>query len=176
MIAQEDIEKIKKAVHQPLNWEDYNSTSVIEDTNCFAHAIGSTITANRPAYRLGMLSREKKLKDMYFSKEEVKSLFQADLEILELKCEELSFMDLKSFLEDLSKANFTDNEHIVALFVKVYGKDESFIRDFHFLRYDKEKGWSEKRWGLRVNFMENILLQWPSSWNDKLVGVFKITR
>lgn len=175
MIAKENLENIKKAVHQPLNWGDYNSTAVIEDTNCFSHAIGSTVTSNRPAYRLGMLSGKKELKDEYNSKEEVKNLFLADLSTLELKVEEIPFVHLISFLDDLSNIDLADNEHIVALFVKIYGRDE-IIRDFHFLRYDKEKGWSDKRWGWRVHFFENILMEWPSDWNDRLVGVFKVTR
>lgn len=175
MIAQENIERIKSAVHQPLNWEDYNSTSVIEDTNCFSHAIGSTVTSNRPAYRLGMLSGKKELKEEYISREEVKNLFLADLSVIGLEVEEIPFESLTSFLGYLSNTVLADNEHIVALFVTIYGRDE-YIRDFHFLRYDKENGWSEKRWGWRVNFIKNILIEWPTRWNDRLVGVFKITR
>lgn len=175
MIAQENLEKIKNAVHQPLNWEDYNSTSVVEDTNCFAHAIGSTVTSDISAYRLGMLSGKKKLKDGYISKEEVKKLFQADLSVIGLRLEEIPFENLTSFLKYMSKIDLTDNQHIVALFVKIYGKEE-IIMDFHFLRFDKEKGWSDKRWGRRVHFIENISMEWPSGWNDKLIGVFKITK
>lgn len=175
MIAKENLEKIKKAVHQPLNWEDYNSTAVMENTNCFSHAIGSTVTADRSAYRLGMLSGKKEVKEGYISKEEVKTLFQADLSVLELETEEIPFVHLTSFLGYLSNIDLADNEHIVALFVTIYGRDE-IIRDFHFLRYDKEKGWSDKRWGWRVHFFENIAMEWPSDWNDRLVGVFKVTR
>lgn len=175
MIAQENLEKIKKAVHQPLNWEDYNSTAVMENTNCFSHAIGSTVTEDRSAYRLGMLSGKKELKDEYSSIEEVKNLFLADLSTLELKVEEIPFVHLITFLDNLSNIDLAENEHIVALFVTIYGKDE-IIRDFHFLRYDKEKGWSERRKGWKVYFIENILREWPSDWNDRLVGIFKVTR
>lgn len=174
MIAQENLEKIKKAVHQPLNWNDYNSTSVIEYTNCFAHAIGSTITEELCAYRLGMISGRKNKEEKYFSEEEVKFLFQADLSVIELSIQEIPFENLETFLQNIQEINLKDNEHIVALFVKVYKK--KYIADFHFLRYDKEKGWSEKRWGWKLHFIENILMEWPSSWNHKLVGVFKITR
>ena len=174
MIAKENVEKIKKAVHQPLNWEDYNSTFVKENTNCFSHAIGSTVTADHTAYRLGMLSGTKKLKDGYISKEEVKSIFKADLAVLELQSEEIPFENLTLFLSDMQNIELKDNEHIVALFVKVYGKE--IIRDFHFLRYDKDKGWSDKRWGWKLHFVENISREWPSDWNDKLVGIFKITK
>lgn len=175
MIAKENVEKIKKAVHQPLNWEDYNSTSVIEDTNCFAHAIGSTITLDKAAYRFGALSGKKDLDEAYFSSEEVKSLFISDLSILELKFEEIPFENLTSFLENISNIDFSDNEHIVAIFIKQYRKDD-IVRYFHLLRYDKDKGWSDKRWGWKLHFVENISREWPSDWNDKLVGVFKITK
>ena len=175
MIDQKNLEKIKNAVHQPLNWEDYNSTSVVEDTNCFSHAIGSTVTSDISAYRLGILSGKKELGMEYFSKEEVKTLFQDDLSVIGLEAKEIPFENLRLFLEKLSEMKFADNEYVVALFVRIYGRDEK-IMDFHFLRYDKEKGWSEKRWTRRVHFIENILIRWPSSWNDKLIGVFKITR
>lgn len=175
MIAKENLEKIKNAVHQPLNWGDYNSTSVIEDTNCFSHAIGSTVTSDISAYRLGMLSENKKVKDKYFSKTEVKDLFMADASVLELKVEEIPFKDLTTFLSYISDTDLADNEHIVALFVRIYGRDENIL-DFHFLRYDKEKGWSEKRWSRRIHIIENISMEWPSAWNDRLVGIFKITR
>lgn len=174
MITKENLERLKKAVHQPLNWEDYNSTSVIEDTNCFSHAIGSTATAIRKAYRIGMLSEKKKENEKYISIQEVKKLFRADLSVIGLETEEISFENLTSFLEYLPEINLADNEYIVALFVKVYGNDN--IIDFHFLRFDKEKGWSEKRWNRKVHLIDNITIEWPSNWNDRLVGIFKITR
>ena len=174
MITKENLERLKKAVHQPLNWEDYNSTSVIEDTNCFSHAIGSTATAIRKAYRIGMLSEKKKENEKYISIQEVKKLFRADLSVIGLETEEISFENLTSFLEYLPEINLADNEYIVALFVKVYGNDN--IIDFHFLRFDKEKGWSEKRWNRKVHLIDNITIEWPSNWNDRLVGIFNITR
>lgn len=175
MISQENIQKIKKAVHQPLSWEDYNSTSVIENTNCFAHAIGSTVTADRSAYRLGMLSGKKKKDEEYISKKEIKNLFLDDVSVLELQVEEIPFENLKSFLDNLHKTNFADNEYIVALFVKISGRDEKIL-DFHFLRYDQGIDWTEKRWKFGPHFIQNVTVEWPSAWNDRLVGIFKITR
>lgn len=171
----EKFERIKNAVHQPLNWDDYNSTAVIEDTNCLSHAFGSTVTSAIEAYRLGSLSGKKKLKDGYFSKDEVKNLFYADAESVELKIEEIPFENLSTFLKYISEIKLAENQHIVALFVKVYGREE-YISDFHFLRFDKGKGWTEKRRPLRITFIEDISRDWPSAWNDKLIGVFKVTR
>lgn len=175
MIAQENLEKIKKAVHQPLNWEDYNSTSVVENTNCFSHAIGSTVTSDKSAYSLGMISGKRKLESGYVSKDEVSSLFISDLSVIGLDMEEIPFESLSAFLENIPKIDLANNEHIVALFVKEYRKDD-IIRYFHFLRYDKERGWSEKRWNRKVCFFEDISREWPSDWNDRLIGVFKVTR
>lgn len=175
MLAVEKFERIKKAVHQPLNWDDYNSTAVIEDTNCLSHAFGSTVTSVVEAYRLGSLSGKKKLKEEYFSKEEVKNLFYADAGAVELAIEEIPFEDLATCLNYISEIKLTDKQHIVALFVKVYGREE-YISDFHFLRFDSQKGWTEKRRPLSVTFIEDISMSWPSGWNDKLIGIFKVTR
>lgn len=172
MIAQE---KIKKAVHQPLNWGDYDSTSVIEDTNCFSHAIGSTVTSDKSAYSLGMISGKRRLQIGFISKDEVRELFIADLSVIGLEMEEIPFENLSTFLKNIPNIDLADNEHIVALFVKEY-RENDIIRYFHFLRYDKEKGWSEKRLNRNVYFFEDISKEWPSNWNDMLIGVFKITR
>lgn len=174
MISREQFKKIKHAVHQPLNWDDYNSTSVIEDTNCLSHALGTTVTSSLEAYRLGILSQKKPLDEQYISIEEVKSLFLSDTMSVELEVEEIQFHNLPKFLDFMSNINLSNNEHIVALFIKIYG--DEIIRDFHFFRFDKEIGWSEKRRPLRVNFLNDISKQWPCSWNDRLVGVFKIKR
>ena len=100
------------------------------------------------------------------------NLFQADLSVIELGVEEIPFESLTSCLEYLSNTNLADNEHIVALFVTIYGRDE-YIRDFHFLRYDKQKGWSDKRWGWRVNFIENnlFLCYYAKYMNVKLLNI-----
>lgn len=172
MIEKQTLEEIKIAVHNPLNWKDYESTIVIQNTNCLSHAIGCTLTINRSAYRLGMLSGRKEINSNYFSREEVKELFFLDAEILELQLEE-EYESLDEFI--ITNPNLADNQHIVALFVKIYGIEENIL-DFHFLRYDKQKGWSDKRWRQGVNFIDNIKSSWPSNWNDRLVGMFRITR
>ena len=171
------VEKIKQNVHQPLKWENYNNTIVRNNTNCFAHAIGSTDSSDRSFYRLGVISGKKDIEQEYFSAKEVKELFLSDLEVLELDAEEILLRDKDEILEHISNMNLQDNQYIVALFVKTYREwGKMRIRDFHFLRYDEEKGWSEKRFTQNVIFLNNIKFQWPSSWNDESVGVFVITR
>lgn len=175
MVPQEIVQKMKAAVHQPLNWADYNSTLVIRNTNCMAHAIGCLIPEARDfsAFNLGELSGNRTLSFGYSSIKEVKCLFRADMKVLELKIEEIPFQGLNSFLENLPE--LAENEYIVALFATQY-RENDIVRDFHFLRYDQDKGWSEKRWGRKISFLENISREWPSNFSDRLVGIFKITR
>lgn len=176
-----EILEIRRNVHQPLKWEDYNSTNVRDNTNAFAHAIGSTNVSDPRYYRLGMVSGKKKLKQEYFSLEEVKDLFLSDAHVLELDVEEIILAggDLSkySLLDHISKIELQNNQHIVVLFVKIYvdGKRERIL-DFHFLRYDEGKGWSEKILRRNVYFFEDISREWPSCWYDRTVGAFKITR
>lgn len=173
----EIIEKIKLAVHKPLNWEDYNDSDKRTNTNCLSHAIGSTVTIDSSIYRLGMISERRKFKYTFKSREELKDFFLSDMKVLELKTEEISFTDKVSFLNEVKQMHLEDNQYIVALFAKINerGGTESIL-DFHFIRYDQDKGWSEKRTNNYINFFYNMSIQWPSSWNDRLVGIFKITR
>lgn len=173
----EIVEKIKLAVHKPLNWEDYNSSDKRVNTNCLSHAIGSTVTIDSSIYRLGMISERREFKYTFKSREELKEFFLSDMKVLELETEEIPFIDKATFLKDMEQMQLDYNQYIVALFVKVNerGGTESIL-DFHFIRYDQNKGWSEKRVNNYVNVFYNISVQWPSSWNDRLVGVFKITR
>lgn len=175
MIDQQIIKEIKTAVHKPLNWQHYESTSVCDYTNCFAHAIGSTGITNYSnffeAYRLGMISSKKQKGERYCSKQEVRELFLSDVAILGLEIEEIPFENKWSFFQKFPNIQLDENQHLVALFVKINRKQ---IQDFHFLRYDKEKGWSEKRWFHRPNMLKEIFKEWPDDYS--IVGVFKVTR
>ena len=178
MVIPNDIEKIKRDLHQPLNWDDYNSTYIRDNTNCFSHAIGITVPLLK-YYRLGVLSGKKDVKEEYKSIEEVQDLFLSDMSALNLKVEEISYADTSKFslLKSIPNIELQSNQHIVVLFVKIYeNKGKESIRDFHFIRYDKEKGWSEKWRRRNVYFFQDITIGWPSGWNDRMVGVFKITR
>ena len=66
------------------------------------------------------------------------------------------------------------------LFLSFLGKNKKNrsenLESLQFLWYDKEKGWSEKRYRNNVYFFEDISREWPSCWNDRTVGAFKITR
>lgn len=168
----EIISKIKDAVHKPINFDDFKSSCTRENTNGFALAIGSTITADRTLYRPGRISGKKMLNQDFFSVEEVKDLFFSDLEFLKLKYEPLDLFGKKEILAYVSKLEMCENEYILVMFVQEFA-DHS-IGDYKFLRYDTNIGWSEKRGCHQFLTGENV--SWPANWYDKFVGCFKITR
>lgn len=173
----ENIEELKLAVHKPLEWSDYDSTNINSVTNCFSHAIGSTVISNPKLYRLGMISSKKSSNEEYISSKEVKELFGADLTKLDLEAKEMVFKSFNKYsvIKAVSESKLQTNQYIVLLFVKDYGRIEEKIKDFHFIRFDYEKGWTEKLKG-NIRFFKDILEECPSNWFDKLIGVFLITR
>lgn len=168
----EALEQIKEAVHNPLNYKDYNNSYVQDNTNCFAHAIGSTVTADRTLYRLGMISEKKPIDQQYFSEEEVKNLFLSDTKVLGLEITELEFRNKGQFLTLLDNLQLNENEHIVVLFVKKYFDQK--IHDFHFLRYDYQSGWTEHYRSQPLSYLDTRY-SWPSFCME-VVGAFKIAR
>lgn len=168
----EAIEQIKEAVHNPLDYKDYNNSYVQDNTNCFAHAIGSTVTADRTLYRLGMISEKKPIDQEYFSEEEVKDLFISDTKILELELTELEFRNKHQFLDLVENIELKENEHIVVIFVKKYFDQK--IHDFHFLRYDSQCGWTEHYRNRHLSYLD-IRYNWPSFCME-VVGAFIVTR
>ena len=164
----EKLDKIIEAVHRPLNFSDYNETSIREDTNCFSHAIGSTITCCRSLYRLGRISGKKKLDEKYVSSEELKNLFLFDTAVLGLKAKEISY----DYVKKNDKIELKDNQHVVVLFA-CYHRNE--IYDFHFIRFDQANGWTEKRWKHSISSL-NMKYSWPESTWTKYVAAFIITR
>lgn len=173
----ENIEELKLAVHRPLEWSDYDSTNINKATNCLSHAMGSTVISNPKLYRLGMISRKKDPNEEYTSSREVKELFGSDFAELDLVAKEMVFCPFNKYsvVKAVSESKLKSNQYIVLLFVKDYGRIGENIKDFHFIRYDDEKGWTEKLKG-SIRFFGDILEEWPSNWYDKLIGVFLITR
>lgn len=168
----EIISKIKDAVHKPINFDDFKSSCTCENTNSYALAIGSTVTANRTLYRPGRLSGKKPLAQDFSSIEEVKNLFFSDLKFLDLKYESLDLVGKKEILEYSSKVKLKEREYLLVMFVQELA-DKS-IGDYKFLRFDANIGWSDKRGCHQFLTGENV--SWPSNWYDKFVGCFKITR
>ncbi len=163
----ETFNQIKEAVHKPINFKDFESSFIKENTNCFALAIGSTVPAGSKFYRLGMLSKEKNYYDDYNSPQELKKLFISDVKALGLKIEELNIVDKSS----ISNVPLKNNEHIAILFVQQITSGK--VIGFHFLRFDKN-GWSEKKGYFSFLINENV--KWPTNNCIKLIGCFKITR
>ena len=150
---------LNSAVHSEMDYSQYNSSSVLDNTNCFSHAIGSTLSFIE-LYRIGAICGEKPVCEQYFSTEELIYLFQKDYSTLDLKVE-------KSFLGYYLKAS----QYQIALYIIIYADKQ--IHDFHFLRNDSH-GWSEKRRYSRPI----IFLKFPEynyfPWN--FLGIFKVTK
>lgn len=178
MVFPDNFEQIKRAVSEPMDWYYYDSTIVRDKTNSYSHAIGSTVISNPSIYRPGVISGRKKDSDRYKSREELKEDTLSDLSALGLHvCEISPILEKDKILDCVSHIKLESNQHIIVLFAIIYeDKGEEKIRGFHFLRYDADKGWSEKKYGGYVHFFEDISMSWPSNWYDKPVAVFKITR
>lgn len=156
------VQKIKESVHQELDTSRYNDTIVRDNTNCYSHAIGSTVCYKK-LHRVGAISGKKKIDQEFFSEEEIIQLLYQDLKVLDLKIERSS--------ED---EEIDSNQYKIALFIKRYADNK--IHDYHFLRFDDTKGWSEKFRGQLPITLGNNLMEFYTLWPWKLIGVFKITK
>lgn len=171
MTKQDIIKEVKKCVHSELNYSEYHSTNVRSQTNCYAYAIGSTFPYSE-IYRIGAFSGLKPIEEKYLSVEEVKSLLEEDLKILELKFNEIDVdCNSKDFLEKIQKMELKQNQYVVLLFIKWYATGQ--IWDFHFWRFDK-KQFSDKRWCTLPNKVD--IDHWWESWNEKLISAYLITK
>ena len=126
------INELIKQAHNPLNLLEYDSTNVRDNTNCYSHAIGVTYPYLQ-IYRIGAISQLKSINERYSSKEEIINLLFEDLEILQLKYEQI-------FSED--DFNLNDNQFVIKLYAWVL--PDGRISEYHFIRFEKGK-WTEKR-------------------------------
>ena len=92
MTRDEKIKNIKKSVHLPLNVTYYNSTIVMENTNCYSHAIGSTLPYLE-LYRIGAICGKKPIDEKYSSIIEIEDLLFSDCKMLNLQIEKSSRME-----------------------------------------------------------------------------------
>lgn len=155
------IDEIIELVHQKPDTNLYNSSTLIDNTNCYSYAIGS-IAPYLQLYRIGGICGKKPIDQEYFSIEEIKQLLYEDFQVLNLKIEESS-----------EEEKVKDDQYKIALFVKIYA--DSKIHDYHFLRYENGE-WSEKYRGQFPEVLGNTLKGTYSNWPWNLVGIFKITR
>ena len=171
MIETFTIELIKFAAHKKLNYSDYDSTNIWENTNCYSHAIGSTVTSNPEAYRIGVMSGNREERKCS-SVEELKKFFLDDMKVLDLGVEEVK-ISKKEVIKN-EEVLLGENQHLVVLFAQQRRKEDP-INEFHFFRYDKECGWTQKRWNCKpYNFDPSI--GWLDYWPNIEVGIFRITR
>lgn len=169
------IEKIKEDAHKPMNFDDYESSLIRENTNSLSHVLGTTAPESY-LYQLGRISGKKtEPPNCYSSPERVKELFVADLNATGLQFEELSLFSKSAIYSFLDSNPLKENQHLAVLFIQDSRKNKKgVIWGFHFLRYDPDIGWSSKKFNEYPCIDDNVT--WPSNWYDKLIGCYKITR
>ena len=165
------IEKLKAAVHKPLDYSEYDSSYTINRVNCYAHAIGAT--SLHMGIRIGDICGKKEIMQSYNSDEEVESLFLQDMNTLGINCKKL-YIRKQYLLNWLSKTKLSPNYVVVILFVDHNG-DKS-IRDFHFWRIDSQKGITDKRPRQRLSQIDQPKYSWPASELNHFVGVYLLKK
>jgi hypothetical protein len=170
MNIEEIIEKVTEYVHRQLDYSQYDSTIIRDNTNCYAHAIGSTYSY-RQIYRIGAISKSKSIDEDYFSEDEIKTLFLKDMETLKLDIEEIEVKSKEECLSKIGEIKIEENQYVVFLFADYFGNGK--LSDFHFWRYDA-KGLSEKRFTQKPIFIDEPKNTWKYGMN--LVGLFRITK
>ena len=132
MTKKERLDIIKKQVQSPINIDAYNNdTSIRDNINCMAYAIGATFPYLQ-MYRLGAISDSKSLDEPYHSTQELVDLLYKDLDVLELKYEKI--------FDDEAIKKIDSNQYIIKLYALVFA--DGRIGDFHFIRSDTGK-WTE---------------------------------
>ena len=157
------MQEVMQEVHESLKESLYNNdTSIRDNTNCYAFAIGATYP-NLEIYRIGNICGKKQITESYFSIEEIKELLYSDLEVLDLKIEE-------STLEE----EVLENQHKIILFAKVWKTGQ--IADYHFYRCYNNI-WKEKWRGRKIQMIENFQrdrIDKIYPWS--IIGIFKVTK
>ena len=170
------VEKIRLAAHSPLDYSEYSKSLVRELVNCYTHAIGAT--AIHMGIRIGELCQKKPSKERYFSIDEIDELFKEDMKAIGLKCHRIKKVGLevekKDVFDFVKKHDFKDNEFLIMIFAVQNG--DLSIRDFHFWRYDKEIGFTEKRFWNNLVKIENPEISWPGGILTQFIGVYLMKR
>jgi hypothetical protein len=170
----ETFKMTKREVHEPLDYSKYDSTDIVNSTNAVTHAYGITTVRDPRFCRIGVVSKTKSVQEQYFSKKDLKTCFEADLETWGLKYVEIPINYKMGFLNEVYKMELLPRQYVVVLFAKIYA--DGNIVDYNLLRYDS-KGWSEKRYGKKVYYYNDIYREWPSplQWYET-VAAFVINR
>lgn len=152
---------LTKQAHSKPNFEKYEGTMGMQETNCYSHALGLTFP-NLQWYRIGAISGKKAIDEKYRSINEIKNLLFSDCETLQLKIEESS-------LED----EVLENQYKIALFVKIWGNKR--IGDYHFWRCDSGV-WTEKWVNLGMRVIQDFKRDKMRFFPWEFVGIYKISR
>lgn len=142
----------KEAMYPPVYLEDYQYYNNNNLYNCYAYALQLRITMDSlkeygPYYIFnpGTITT-KEVVDEYNSKL-----------LLEGLKKDLEYLKINYSFEDLTRG---EKEYLIAVYLSKYKfyYRGSYIRDYHFLRQNKDKTWSGKlgRYGRVVNYGNGI--------------------
>ena len=98
--------------------------------------------------RIGAISGKKAMSLCYTMADDLSELFKADMETLELNVTEVKTglnPTKYGLISQIEGMHLGSNQYIVLLYKQVYPHDHLIFRDFHFVRYDKENGFTQKR-------------------------------
>ena len=147
--CQYEFEKMKESAHSKFNMDVFiTDTSRVEDINCYFYAISITYLPNRSLQRIGAISGKKAMSLCYTMADDLSELFKADMETLELNVTEVKTglnPTKYGLISQIEGMHLGSNQYIVLLYKQVYPHDHLIFRDFHFVRYDKENGFTQKR-------------------------------
>lgn len=167
--TQEAIEIVKSELLKGTSIKDYESFSTRIYTNCYAYAIGATLGYSE-VYRLGVFSGKKTdIEEPYSSEKEMKYLLESDLDALDLNYQIIGGKDEEQIKNEIAKIDLHSNQHIIVLLSNHYAN--GLLKDFHFLRYDKNLGWTDKRWGTIPQHLYN----WPYKLYYSVISAYLIT-
>ncbi len=168
------LNKIYVQVHEPLNYDEYDSTMVRNNTNCFSHAIGTICTMDPTLFRPGRISGLKSINHEFVSIDELRNCFLSDLKVLDLSVKPLQFDNKVQFLTSFTGLKVLERQHVVVQLAKIYSDER--IHDFHFLRYDPNREWTEKVPYMPLFYVDDIDRDWPDEMYYKVIGAYLITR
>ena len=168
-----DLKELEAAVHKELDYSLYTSTQIKDKVNCYTHAIGATSIGI--GLRIGEICGKKPILKAYDSDEEIKNLFIEDMKKLHLICREIDIHQNKfKMIERIKKLKPMKNEAVVMLFVQ--HNSDGYIRDFHFWRFDNQKGFSEKRFWHELSVNDTPEYSWPADEMNHFVGAYFLKR
>ena len=156
------IANLKRVVHAntDISRKAFDPTLKRDIVNCYGYAIGSDLPYEK-FYSIGNISG---LRSIGTS---LKSVAQAE-KLLFLDMEELG-LGIEKYKDD----EIGDDQYLIKLILKIYAN--GLIHDFHFLRSEDGREWTEKWKGQHPRKLDSYSTQYDH-FPYQVVGVYKVTR